>query len=45
MAAQTMNYIACDVPEGMRLGSWRAMVAPPKHPRLRAVKRLLHRSR
>ena len=24
MVAETMSYIACDVPEGMQLCSWRA---------------------
>jgi hypothetical protein len=28
MAAQALAYIASDVPEGMRLASWRATVAP-----------------
>jgi hypothetical protein len=23
MVAETLSYIACDVPEGMQLGSWR----------------------
>ncbi len=42
MAAQSMNYIACDVPEGMRLGAWRAKVRPPR--KRSRLARVLHRS-
>ena len=35
MAAQAMSYIACDVPEGMRLGAWRAAQTTRRSRRLR----------
>jgi hypothetical protein len=33
MAAQALAYIESDVPEGMRLASWRATLAPRRQPR------------
>ena len=42
MAAQSMNYIACDVPEGMRLGAWRAKVRPRKRSLLVRMLRRSH---
>ena len=33
MAAQAMAYIECDVPEGMRLASWKSTVAPRRRGR------------
>jgi hypothetical protein len=33
MAAQAMAYIESDVPEGMRLATWKAAVAPRRRGR------------
>jgi hypothetical protein len=33
MTTQALTYIACDVPEGMRLNVWRAARAPRRHRR------------
>jgi hypothetical protein len=41
--AQAVSYIACDVPDGMRLATWRA-TKRPRPQRRRAVPRL-HRRR
>lgn len=33
MATQALAYIESDVPEGMRLASWRAALTPRREPR------------
>jgi hypothetical protein len=33
MAMQELTYIACDVPEGMRLAAWPATVKSPRRRR------------
>jgi hypothetical protein len=40
MAAPAMAYIGCDVPEGMRLASWKAAVAPRRRARRLAAVRI-----
>jgi hypothetical protein len=40
MAAPAMAYIESDVPEGMRLASWKATVAPRRRSRRVAAVRI-----
>jgi hypothetical protein len=44
MATQALSYIACDVPEGMRLAAWRRAAEAPRR-KHRSIGRRLRRRR